>query len=152
MAAAPRGLGYDARVSDDDVEPRYWFELPVRYADTDAQGHVYFANYLTFFDEAFTGYLHAIGCAPKALLAAGVDVVYRDAQCEYLGRSRFEDRLAIGVRMERIGSTSFTTAYVARIGDALVARGRLTNVCVDARSMNKVAVPDMLRDAVARYG
>ena len=134
-----------------DPRPRYWFELVVRYADTDAQGHVYFANYLTYFDEAFTGYLHAIGYPPKQMLGDGVDVVYRDAQCEYLGSGRFEDRLRIGVRAERFGNTSFTLAcLIERDGDA-VARGRLTNVCVDHATMTKVPVPEAFRAAVQAF-
>jgi acyl-CoA thioester hydrolase len=137
----------------DQVQPRFWFELKVRYADTDAQGHVYFANYLTYFDEAFTGYLHVLGCPPRELIESGIDVVYRDAHVEYLGRCMFEDVLRIGVRMDRLGNTSFTTAYVIEKGDPgdVVARGTLTNVCVDVRSMQKTPVPDRLREAVARY-
>ncbi len=140
-------------MSDQDVRPRFWLPLTVRYADTDAQGHVYFANYLTFFDEGMTGYLHAIGCSPRSLLEAGVDVVYRDARCEFLGRSLFEDVLRIGVRMARIGNTSFTTEYVIERGDPaeVVARGTLTNVCVAVDTMKKVSVPQHIRDAARHF-
>jgi len=133
--------------------PNYWFELVVRYADTDAQGHVYFANYLTYFDEAFTGYLHAIGYPPTRMLEDGVDVVYRDAHCEYLGSCRFEDRLRIGVWAERIGTTSFTLGYVIHEGEPaeVVAKGRLTNVCVDHEAMTKVEVPEAFRRAVEAF-
>ena len=114
---------------------------------------MFFANYLTYFDEAFTGYLHAIGCAPRTLVASGVDVVYRDAHCEYLGRSMFEDVLRIGVRMQRVGNTSFTTSYIIEKNEPpeVVARGTLTNVCVDTETMQKTAVPTVLREAMERY-
>lgn len=137
----------------DDARPRFWLDLKVRYADTDAQGHVFFANYLTFFDEGLTGYMHAIGCPPKVLVASGVDIVYRDAHCEYLGRSLFEDVLCIGVRMDRVGRTSFTTAYVIEKGDPaeIVAKGTLTNVCVSTTTMSKCEVPDVLRHAAERF-
>ncbi len=142
----------------DDARPRFWLDLKVRYADTDAQGHVFFANYLTFFDEGLTGYMHAIGCPPKVLVGSGVDIVYRDAHCEYLGRSVFEDVLRIGVRMKRVGKTSFTTEYVIekRVdseGESveIIAKGTLTNVCVDTATMNKCLVPDVLRRAAERY-
>lgn len=134
-----------------DFTPRYWFELPVRYADTDAQGHVYFANYLTFMDEAVTGYLHAIGCPPASLVEQGVDVVYVDAQSNYHGSSYFEDRLRIGVTIARFGRTSFTALCKVQKGDEVITRGRLTSVCIDPKRRVKVPVPDRLRDAVARY-
>ena len=57
---------------------RFHQSIPVRYADTDAQGHVFFANYLTFFDEAVTGYCDTIGFGYDAIRAAGADFVYVD--------------------------------------------------------------------------
>ena len=37
----------EAFVPDTPNRPLFYHPLRVRYADTDAQGHVYFANYLT---------------------------------------------------------------------------------------------------------
>ncbi len=40
------------------------FTLPIdiRFADTDTNGHVFFANYLAYFDTALLKYLNHIGC------------------------------------------------------------------------------------------
>lgn len=133
------------------MKHRYAFPLKVRYADTDAQGHVFFANYLTFMDEALTGYFHAIGCSPAEMNAMGVDFVYADAQCSYRGRAFFEDVLSIHVAVARVGNTSFTTSYGVYRGDELVAEGRTVTVCVDAKSLAKTAVPERLSQAIAAY-
>ena len=37
------------------------YNLKVYYEDTDAQGVVYYANYLKFFERARTEYLRAVG-------------------------------------------------------------------------------------------
>jgi acyl-CoA thioester hydrolase len=129
---------------------RFQHVVAVRYADTDAQGHVYFANYLTFFDEAMTGYLHAIGCPPARLLELGCDVVFADAKVRYLGRSRFEDRVVIHASIVRVGRTSLVVSCGAWIGEEPVAAGELVSVCVDAE-MRPVPVPEELRVAVARF-
>ncbi len=57
------------------------YHLPVvpRYAETDQQGVVFNGHYLTWFDEACTGYfdhLHDTGAAPSyaALIASGRNV------------------------------------------------------------------------------
>ncbi|SMC72176.1 hypothetical protein SAMN02746065_10886 [Desulfocicer vacuolatum DSM 3385] len=36
--------------------------IDIRFSDTDANGHVFFTNYQTFFDTAFLKFLDHIGC------------------------------------------------------------------------------------------
>lgn len=129
---------------------RFSHPLAVRFADTDAQGHVFFANYLTFCDEALTAYLRAIGCPWQDLVATGVDMFYVRSECDYLGRAPFEAALSIDTRITEIGTTSFVTECDIRLGDQPIARARLTSVCVDRAAGTKVRVPDALRDAVER--
>ena len=129
------------------------YELPVRYADTDAQGHVFFANYLTFFDEALTYFFAHLGCPYDALeREEGVMFVYASAQSDYRGRTLFGDRVRIAVAVEKVGHSSLVTRYAAERGpDAPVAAGRLVSVCLDAQTREKRAIPERLRLALARY-
>ena len=57
------------------MSEKYKFFTPVRvrYADTDAQGHVFFSNYLIYFDQGLTDYLKAIGYGYDAMLDDGFD-------------------------------------------------------------------------------
>ncbi len=41
--------------------PQFFFPMHVRFADTDALGHVFFGSYFTFMDEAFMAYLAELG-------------------------------------------------------------------------------------------
>ena len=124
--------------------------LPVRYADTDAQGHVFFANYATFMDEALTYLLAHIGL-PYATIEAdlGVMCVYAATQSRFKARTFFGDVLAVQATVSHIGRTSFTTAYEIRRPDGtLAAEGALTSVCLDRHSRAPVPVPDRLRAAL----
>lgn len=125
--------------------------MRVRFADTDAQGHMFFANYLTFCDEALTGYVRAIGCPYDRLIENGVDMFYVSAKCDYKGRAKFEDELAIHTRIARVGNTSFSSECYIYNGDELVAEAQLTSVCVDTKTGDTVRVPAVLRQAVAAY-
>lgn len=129
----------------------YYLPIQVRFADTDAQGHVFFGTYLTYFDEAVSGLLRALGFSYASLKADGVEMVYAHAECDYLASAVFEETLHVYARVTRIGETSITIECEARratSGEA-VARGRLVNVVVDARRV-KTRVPENLRQAVAR--
>jgi len=126
--------------------------MPVRFADTDAQGHMYFANYLTFCDEALAAFMRHIGCPWQSLVEDGVDMFYRKASCEYEGSATFEQVVQIEPTISRIGETSLTSSYVMRgDGGAVIARAELVTVCVGTTSRTPTRVPEALRDAVQRH-
>ncbi len=132
---------------------RFAHDMSVRFADTDAQGHMFFANYFTFCDEALSAYMRAIGFPWQRLLELGVDMFYVNASCDFKGRARFETQLAVHARIGRLGTTSFTSEYAVYDGDgdAPIAEARLVSVCVTHPGGDKTRIPDELRDAVARY-
>ena len=125
--------------------------MQVRFADTDAQGHMYFANYLTFCDEALAAYMHHIGVPWQSLVEDGVDMFYAGARCDYRGSATFEQVVGIETRVARLGDTSVTTAYVMRGPDgSVLCEAELTSVCVDVTTKAPTRVPERLRAAVAR--
>lgn len=125
------------------------YRMAVRFADTDAQGHMYFANYLTFCDEALAAYMRHIGCPWQAMVEDGVDMFYRHASCEYLGSATFEEVVVIEPSITRIGNTSVTSRYVMRTeAGAAIAEAELTSVCVSTETRETTSVPARLREAV----
>ena len=59
-------------------------EYRVYYEDTDAQGVVYYANYLKFFERARTEYLRSLGYEQKKLMEKGIIFVVRKVIVKYL--------------------------------------------------------------------
>jgi acyl-CoA thioester hydrolase len=132
---------------------KFFEPLRVRFAETDLQGHVFFGEYLTYFDEALTQYQHAIGCTYSDLINAGVDLFYIRSECDYKSRAFFEETLNVHARVGQIGNSSITfefAAFKAR-NDELVATGKIIAVTIDLQTKKPVRVPDVFRDAVAKY-
>ena len=128
------------------------WEMRVRFADTDTQGHVYFANYLTFCDEAMSAYLRAIACPWRAILDEGIDTFYVNSNCDYKGSARFEDVIRIAVRVERIGRTSMVFGYTIRDQESnVLAEASLTTVFIETATRRPTPVPALLKDAIARF-
>ena len=133
--------------------PPFIHTLDVRYADTDAQGHVFFANAYTYMDEGLTWLMEHIGL-PYGQLEAdhGVICVFAASGCRHRSRILFGSPVEIVVRVQRLGNTSFTTAYTLQQpgegGPTICAQGELTSVCLDADSRQPVRVPDALRAAL----
>lgn len=126
---------------------RYVHPIQVRFADTDAQGHVFFGNYLTYFDEAVSGWLRSLNLAYQSLRARNLDFVYAHAECDYRQRAVFEEILNVHVRVARIGDSSITFECAAHraSNEELVANGKLIVVMMDTLSGEKTRVPDDVR-------
>jgi len=138
-----------------EIRHSYKFITPVRvrYADTDAQGHVYFANYLVYFDIATTDYMRAIGYPYEKLIEKGYDFYTVEALCRYRGRAYFDEILQIAARISQIGNSSFRyDLAVFRDGSAdSIADGHIVNVMVDKNTGKPTRVPDDFREAVQSY-
>jgi acyl-CoA thioester hydrolase len=127
--------------------------LRVRYNECDAQGHVFNANYLVYFDVILTElWREALG-SYNALTADGVDLVVAEVGVRFLTPARFDDELAITLDVERLGNTSMVSAIeIARDGETL-AEGRIVHIFVRAdRLGEKTPIPDQVRRILRRYG
>ena len=147
---ARTGYGDIHTHAEADIRPAFFHPLHVRYADTDAQGHVFFANYLTYADEGLTWWLHHIGLPYARLEELGLDFVFADARCTYRGRARFNELLHIHCGPERVGRTSLTHRFevVRASDDTLLAEGTLVQVCVGRPEGRPSPLPDELRAAI----
>jgi acyl-CoA thioester hydrolase len=136
------------------MRPKYNFYHPlrVRYNETDAQGHVFFGNYLNYFDLGLLEYTRALGYTYQDMLASGVDMFYVEATCQYKGRAYFDDVLHVHTRIGHIGNTSFAFEFAIyrQPADEMIATGRITAVAVDTQTEQPIRVPDELREAVAQ--
>jgi len=132
---------------------RFFTPVQVRYAETDAQGHVFFGNYFTYFDLALTEYLKAIGYSYETMLGDGVDFYYVEAGCQYKGRAFFDEILHVHTRIGTIGNTSFTFEFsiFEEKSDRLITTGRIVAVAINRATNKPIRVPRGLRDAVQDF-
>ena len=132
---------------------KFYHPLRVRYNETDAQGHVFFGNYLNYFDLGLLEYTRALGYTYQDMLASGVDMFYVEATCQYKGRAYFDDVLHVHTRIGHIGNTSFAFEFAIYRQPAgeMIATGRITAVAVDIETEQPIRVPDELREAVTRF-
>ena len=116
-------------------------ELRVRYGECDPQGIVFNANYLLYFDVAFTELWRAAVGPWTEMNERGIDVVVAEAHLGFRARARYDDVLALQARVVTLGTTSMTTAIdVTRDGEVLVEM-RLRHVCVERATWGKTSSP-----------
>jgi acyl-CoA thioester hydrolase len=126
-------------------------ELRVRYGECDPQGIVFNANYLLYFDVAFTElWREALG-AWTDMVERGVDAVVAEVNVRFRAPARYDDVLQLQARIADLGPTSITTEIdVVHDGDLLV-QGRLEHVFVDAKTWKRTEMPDWIRSGLEPY-
>ncbi|HYZ92438.1 MAG TPA: thioesterase family protein [Actinomycetota bacterium] len=132
--------------------PPFTNSIRVRYNECDAQGAVFNANYLTYFDVTITElWRDAFGSYDEALQRFGVDLVVGETNVKYIRPARFDDELDIALRVEKLGTTSLTTVYDVHRDGEHIAEGRIRHVLVGLEDGKKRAIPDEMRLVLERY-
>lgn len=124
--------------------------LRVRFRDTDAQGHMFFANYLVFADEVAGNYMRTLGFEWSDPATLPTLVFTANASCDYVHECLAGDEVRVEVEYQRIGNTSASMGFsLTRVRDEqLLARGSFTQVFVDKETRRPTPVPTIVRRAV----
>lgn len=136
----------------------FTWTTPVRFADVDHAGIVYYPRFFHYFHLAFEELWRA-----RMGTRAYVDLLDRDrvgfpavrAECEYRAPLRFGDLAEIEVRVTRLGTKSITFGYEVHRGAdggrerALAASGSVVCAVVDLARFVAIEVPERVRDVLA---
>jgi acyl-CoA thioester hydrolase len=132
------------------------YSLPIvpRFAEVDRQNVVFNAHYLTWFDEAVTGYFDHLGTSYPDLMSVGLDMQLVHTEIDYAAPVRWRDIVRVGVVCEAVGTTSFTIGFtVLRRRDdsdeVPAVRGRNVYVVVSTDDWSKRPVPESLRTVLS---
>lgn len=124
------------------------YQRTVHFADTDAAGVVFFANYLGICHEAYEESLAAAGIELGSFFAANdVVVPISKSTADYLRPLRVGEKLRITVTPELISENSFALNYeLIRLGspDKLAARVRTEHVCTSSSLRARAPLPAAL--------
>lgn len=138
----------DTELSDYSVT----YEHRVRFAETDAQGVVFYGNFATFQDEAVLAYYRAIGHEYGAMLEKGWEVFIVHLDLDYHGPARFGDHLRHGVRVADMGTSSITFEYACQLAadERTIVDGSVVHVFADDGTARDIPVP--FREAIENRG
>jgi acyl-CoA thioester hydrolase len=125
--------------------------LRVRYGECDPQGIVFNANYLLYFDVAFTEMWRAAVGPWQEMVEGGYDAVVGEAHLDFRSPARFDDVLDLSVLVVRLGSTAMTTRIDIARGPEPLLSGWLRHVVVSTATWSKTEIPPFIRDGLRRF-
>lgn len=127
---------------------RHFQPILTRWQDNDVYGHVNNVAYYSYFDSAVNTYLIEHG----GLDIHGGAVVgfVVSSSCDYFASVAFPERLEIGLRVGKLGTSSVQYELaVFRAGeDEACAAGRFVHVFVERASNQPVEIPAGIREAL----
>lgn len=89
----------------------------VIYADTDAMGVVYHANYLRWFERGRVELLREMGIVYADFESGGYSIPLTKMGCHYLSPARYDDVVVIETEITALGRASIRFDYVIRNGE-----------------------------------
>ena len=128
------------------VDYRWTRSFPTRWNDNDVFGHVNNTIYYAAMDTTVTSWL--LGQAGFGMAAEDGDpAVVIASSCRYFASGAFPDTLVVGLRADRVGTTSVAWGLgIFREADgALLATGTFVHVFVDRANRRPIPVPAAIR-------
>lgn len=120
----------------------------IHFADTDAAGVVFFANFLSICHEAYEESLAASGIELKTFFAENAVIVpIVKSEASYLRPLFCGDKLRVSVTPASVSENSFEIHFVAtKVGlvEKIVARVRTEHVCTSPGKRERAPLPPAL--------
>ena len=127
--------------------PLHRMEMPVRWGDMDALGHVNNIMYFRYFEQARIAWYEGAGFAP--LGGSDVGMVIVDNRAEYLRPLVHPATMEVRMAGHSPGRSSFVTTYTIAVGGDLYTRGASKIVWVNHAEGRSVPLPDALRERLS---
>ena len=133
------------------MSPPVESRLRVRFSETDAQGIVYYANYLVWFEVGRMDWMRAHGITWQSLIALDRELVVAHVEADYFDSARYDDEIVVRTFVSRVGNKSMTVNYeVYRLPEEVrLVAGHTVLVCVDSHGATHPLPPDIRRAAMS---
>lgn len=148
--SAPMRRATDRATPETRAAFGYFVSIGTRWKDNDVYGHVNNVEYYSWFDTAVNEFLIKSGVLD---IASGTTIgVVAESQCTYLSPIAFPDRVAVGLKVAKLGMSSVRYRIAIFRGDDATAsaQGSFMHVYVDRATRRPVALPETLRRALEK--
>lgn len=127
----------------------YVFPVRVYFADTDAGGVMYYANYLRLAEAARAEMLRECGLSSSALRQeCGILIVVKRVEIDYKRPACLDDSLRVVTTVQKMGGTSMQLLQQVFRGTDDICAMTITLVCVAAENLRPTRWPEKVLTAL----
>jgi acyl-CoA thioester hydrolase len=124
----------------------HWTKETARYADTDRQGHVNNAVFVTFLESGRVGILYN---PERPMAPAGASFVIARLTLDFLSEIQWPNDIMIGTSVLRLGTSSITLGQGIFVNDICVAVAETVIVMTDESTRKSTPLQAEARDRLA---
>jgi len=129
---------------------RHFLELPVRWGDMDAFGHVNNVQYMRYLESGRIAYVAGV---LGVTMESKENIVLADIRCTFLQQLRYPVTVEVATRVARLGNSSLQIVFaIYRRGEnqpVLTGEGIL--VWFDFINDKPIPLPESARSAICRF-
>jgi acyl-CoA thioester hydrolase len=120
-------------------------ELRIYYEDTDAQGVVFYANYLKYFERGRTEFLRKCGYLQNELLEKNIIFIVNKLDIHYKKPVLLDQLITIESSLLELKKASFCFNQRVAINSEIMCEANVLCGCVDLKTKKPTALPEDLR-------
>ena len=123
--------------------------IPIRWGDMDAMGHVNNASYFRYLETARIDWMYSIGCVPDP---KGEGPVIVNAFCNFYRQLEYPGDVRVKMYVSDPGRTTFETWGTMERADqpgVVYAAGGATTIWVNFPTQKASMLPDWMREIVS---
>lgn len=126
-------------------------DFKVYYKDTDAEGVVYYANYLGWFEAGRCELLEQIGISLN-ILKAEKNIVFavKNVNCEYLKAARLGDEVTVETIIKESGPVRIIFAQKVRKDSEVLCQAETTLFPIDMNSFRPTKIPQEIKALIEK--
>ncbi|MEA3492784.1 MAG: YbgC/FadM family acyl-CoA thioesterase [Candidatus Margulisiibacteriota bacterium] len=124
---------------------KHSFKQRIIYADTDAEGVVYYANYLKFFERGRMEFLRELGILLKDLKEKkSMGFTVTRVECDYMAPASLDEEITINT--EVVEKTGATVAFYQQAlrGERVLVSAKITVCAISLKSFRPMRIPEGL--------
>ncbi|AXI10208.1 acyl-CoA thioesterase [Oceanobacillus zhaokaii] len=121
-------------------------EVYVRFAETDAAGHVNNTSYFLYLEEARTKFFNELGVKMGERPPIN-NFILASTTCDYVAQAFASQTLKVATVVTNIGTKSFKVAHEITVSDTeiVIARATATLVCFNYAEQRTEPIPVLIR-------
>lgn len=133
------------------VSKPYRWKGRIRFVDTDASKRIHYTAMFRHFEAAEHDFMREIGWAYTSPELHGVSFPRVHVECDFQAEIHYDDVIEVELRVERVGTSSFTIALFVTVEGKPSAKGRITIVAVDVELKQSCAIPEKMAQVLREH-
>ncbi len=129
---------------------RFSIQIPIRYADIDAQRHLNNVAYFVFMEHARVEYMRVVELWQSDHFDS-IGMIVAEASCSYQAPAYLGETVTVWVRVSHLGTKSFHFDYRLETEQGLIASGRTVQVCYDYSQKESTPIPNHWRQKISAF-